>query len=1091
MKNRHLVKILMMAVMTVVPFCVFAQVKQVFQVLHFETKQPIQGAKTQLYVGPQNEKQNVLALTTNAQGIAVANLPADMKGGFLDLDAWKLEGFLSLGRAPEFIYSYFQTKDTIRYYMIEKQTYRKEKLDVFEQIFRYHYLEDMVPVSQMFRDTVKAHPELAKNNVNRLIETTFDNVNMVGDCYEDAASVNKYDFSYYDEPQFAEVLQLLRTGNVSKAVEIVKSHIDLKDNSYNNLRWIDLYRDIMMLEYAPESEEPLCTYSEVLYRNHYSPRVAVWYINDLERNSDYAKADSIIRLEKPHNKDPRSACNLIPSFIQYLDGSDNAKLKAISEELLQVALNTYKQYPDQSNLFEIFWVYKNLYYTYAVLEDSVSATRTIDSAMAVTQRYIEPFVDDYAKNQQIVKMMRNLLAVVTADRRYISDSLLYCIYDEMYNAAKANYDQDTTNLFLQLQLSECALRWLKEAPEPEDNTEKHTAVLEQLVNLEFKLSKEFPDFYPLQNVQVASQLLAQRLVNPSSNEQLQDAFRQYERSFDVVNAQFPKSFIDHYIRFNSMIEGYLTANQQFALVTELSAFTDRLLNLKADNDPQKFLVVKAQNANEMAENLYSEEMYEEAIAYYMQSNEFYEKAIPQDESLWIPYLTNYLQMGDAHLYQNQFDKAMLTYQKILDFESQIPASVLPRYTQLKGSVYYYRGDVYRSTENLKQADKEYKTAEKYYKKSVAMGNNEAYQQLGEMYWGKAVVASQQEDMKKCRQFVEQSVAYYDAAPADRPLQTYERAKSVMAEFYKQEQNAEKYYKTVADLTDYYRKYGEYSTDYAAKLVQNAEIMVNSGTISKEEMLTYSIDIMSGLLSLNDAGEDVEMPYLRGMFNLARAYTVNDSVLTAVQLYRKCLAMNEMMFKDTAVDTYKGNMVEVYSKMATCYELMADEIDTSHAELWNYRAIDARDTMITLLKDLSAAGDVNSTYRTAVQYKNNAVVFYDLDMIPSAQDYMDKSIELLQMLYNSEYKTEVEEDLILHYYLKGVMYEEKGNDDEKAVENFRKAVEYGENADTSEGVSRYYFMAVNELIEQLSKNSSANAKELAKLTKIQKNLKKLF
>jgi len=199
----------------------------------------------------------------------------------------------------------------------------------------------------------------------------------------------------------------------------------------------------------------------------------------------------------------------------------------------------------------------------------------------------------------------------------------------------------------------------------------------------------------------------------------------------------------------------------------------------------------------------------------------------------------------------------------------------------------------------------------------------------------------------------------------------------------------------------------------------------------------------------------------------------------------------VMFKDTAVDTYKGNMVEVYSKIATCYELMADEIDTSHAELWNYRAIDARDTMITLLKDLSADGDVNNTYRAAVQYKNNAIVFYDLDMLPSAQDYMDQSIELLQMLYNSEYKTEVEEDLIFHYYLKGVMYEEKGNNDEKAVENFRKAVEYGENADTSEGVSRYYFMAVNELIEQLSKDSATNSKEIAKLTKIQKNLKKLF
>jgi tetratricopeptide (TPR) repeat protein len=300
---------------------------------------------------------------------------------------------------------------------------------------------------------------------------------------------------------------------------------------------------------------------------------------------------------------------------------------------------------------------------------------------------------------------------------------------------------------------------------------------------------------------------------------------------------------------------------------------------------------------------------------------------------------------------------------------------------------------------------------------------------------------------------------------------------------------EKYYQTVAGLTDYYRKYAGYSPEYAAKLVDNAETMIG-GDISVEEALTYSHDIMTGLIYLNEAGKDVELPYLRGMFNLARAYTLNDSVTSALDLYRQCLAMNEMMFKDTAVTTYKGNMAEVYGKIANCYEMMAEDVDTAHSELWYYRAIDARDTLIDLLKELSNDGDVNKTYRAAVQYKNNAMVFYRLEMIPSAQDYLDKSIELLKMLYNSEYKTEVEEDVILHYYLKGYIYAENNNN-EKAVENLRIAVDYGDKSDTSEGVSRYYFMAVNELIELLSRDTAANAAEIAKLTKTQKALKKFF
>lgn len=1072
----------------------YAQVKQVFQVLHFDTKQPIVGATNTLYVPSPAAKEHVVTLTTNAQGIAVVTLPADMKGEYLSMDGWRLDGYTNLGRAPENLYSYYQTKDTIRYYMVEKQTYRKERQNLFEQLYRYHYREDFVPVSTMFRDTVKAHPELAKSHVNKIIEATFDNVSTVSSCEEDAESLNKYDFDMYYEPQFNEVLLKLRSGDVNKAVEIIQSHIDLKDNSYNNMRWINLYRDVMFLEYAPESEEPLCTYSEVLYRNNYSNRALSWYIVDLERNGEYAKADSLIRLEKANNKNPRLTSIFCPSFVQYLNGSDNAKLKSVSEDNLQAILGAYQKYPDKSNMYEVFWIYKNLYYTYLILEDTTLATRTIDSAMAYAERYVATYDDQYGKNQQTIEMMQDLLTVVTVDAHYIADSLLYQIYEKMYEAAKTNYDQDTTNLFLQLQLAECALRWIKESPEPEDNAERHNEVLSQLVDIEFKLSKEFPDYYPVQNVQITSQLLAQRLLNPSSDDQIKDAFRQYEKSFDVVNAQFPKAFIGHYLRFNSLLEGFLTSNQQFVLTSEISDFTDRLLNIKADNDPQKFLVVKAEYANEMAESLFEDELYEEAVAYYLLSNEYYEKAVRNDDQLWIPYLTNYLQMGDAHLYQNQYDKALMTYKTILDFEPQIPASVMPKYTLLKGSVYYYNGDIYRAMDDLKRAEKEYKTAEKYYKKAVALGNTDAYMQLGEMYWGKAVMASRQGNIKKCKQFIEQSVAYYESTTMERPLKTYLRAKSVLADFYKQENNVEKYRQTMSELTDFYRQRVDYSDEFASKLVENAEEMLNSDLITKEEALVYSRDILVGLLYLNDAGEDVQLPYLRGMFNMARVYTANDSVLQAIDLYRSCLELNEVMFKDTAEETYKSNMVEVYIKMASCYVKMAEDIDSAHSELWYYRAIDVRDTLIDLLKDLASDGDVNMTYRLAMQYKNNAMTFNELDMIPSAQDYLDKSNEQLLMLYNSEYKAEVEDDVIKNYYLKAAIYSDNDNV-EKAMENYRKAIEYGDDSDMSEGVSPFYYLSIMSVLEELEKDKDANATEIAKLKKKAKaaegKLKRLF
>ena len=166
-------------------------------------------------------------------------------------------------------------------------------------------------------------------------------------------------------------------------------------------------------------------------------------------------------------------------------------------------------------------------------------------------------------------------------------------------------------------------------------------------------------------------------------------------------------------------------------------------------------------------------------------------------------------------------------------------------------------------------------------------------------------------------------------------------------------------------------------------------------------------------------------------------------------------------------------------MADSYEKMAEDIDTAHSELWYYRAIDTRDTLIELMKEINTDGDVNRTYKTAVQYRNNGGLFYKLDMIPSAQDYFDKSIDLLMMLYNSEYKAEVENDVIQNFFLKGAIYSENRND-AKAIENLRKAVEYGEKIESGD-VSGYYMAAMASLLEILEKDKEANAAEIAKLT----------
>ena len=114
MKNTN--KLIITILSSTLTLTISAQVKQVFKVVDFDTKLPVAGATTMLYGQ---------ALTTNAQGVAVASLPADKKGAFLPLEQWKKEGLVYVGRAPESLFGLFQTNDTLKFYMTEKQQYRK------------------------------------------------------------------------------------------------------------------------------------------------------------------------------------------------------------------------------------------------------------------------------------------------------------------------------------------------------------------------------------------------------------------------------------------------------------------------------------------------------------------------------------------------------------------------------------------------------------------------------------------------------------------------------------------------------------------------------------------------------------------------------------------------------------------------------------------------------------------------------------------------------------------------------------------------------------------------------------------------------
>ena len=404
-----------------------------------------------------------------------------------------------------------------------------------------------MPTAQDFRDSIKAGAASVTATANAIVESTFRINNIVKTCASDASELQRYEAYPVEKPQFAEVLALARKGEVNEAVAKAKEHFKLDDNSKENLDWIDLYRYLRLMESSDEDEDSLYKYSELLYKNHYEPYSAVDYINDLCRNSLYDKANEIARLEKPNNNNPRYAPAFEPVFIQYVVNPDRAKLKATAEQQLEKVSKIYEQYPCFLTLGDLFWTQKNLYYAYAFLEDSVSAARTINSALATVQKMLMYEFDDYGKNQKLIKNYQNILAVLNYNLAYTPDSIVYLLYEGLYNASLENFKSDTSNLFLQLQLAENAVQWLQNVPEMEGRAVRQKEILEQLAKVEFKLSETFPEFYAAQNVQVASQHVGSCLVTSASNEELLKAFRMYEQSYDVVNVAFPNAFNEIYL----------------------------------------------------------------------------------------------------------------------------------------------------------------------------------------------------------------------------------------------------------------------------------------------------------------------------------------------------------------------------------------------------------------------------------------------------------------------------------------------------------------------------------------------------------------
>lgn len=1045
------------------------QVRQIYKILEYPSNKPLAGASCTLYGQ---------TITTNAKGVAVLNLPKERKGDYLPREAWYLDQYQYLGRTPSSQYQYFQSNDTLKLYMIKTADLRTEELDLFTRYYNFSFPTHSRQLLA-YNDSLRLHPERDKTYAQTIINfCTSTYSKFVSDVYADAQStIHLYS---YDKDTQGEIPEILRGGDVGRAVAAAKAQIKPDDNSKNNLQRIAYYLTLRDMNLATEDTQPTLDYNKILYEQHYSINSTPNYIFALLGDKRYDKAYTIAQKEKDNLHLPSVEYAYQPYPYQYFN-KDNDSLQLIMTQNTRIFQNNYRKYPSTDMLDDLAWQYRSLILMYEYLTDTTNTNLMIDSTLLLYNQCISDDKNDIiAKNQNLIWTYSSIVEYLYFGFSSKMDSTLLAMTTAIRQAAKENYTLQPDNLFMQLQYAARTNDYIDVLSMNGQDDSLLAAALRDLSVINEILAVKYPEMFTVENMVTKSQLLGVDMSNDPGENNIRTSFRKFKETYPTVNSLYPDIFTSTYLSFVSAISDAAHNSHYTLLAADADTFIDELLRQAAQKAGHTFDVQKAQYLNNMAEQIYHQQDYAKSIHYYEQANEYFQKATVQDPTQWTPFLRNFLQMGDAYLYQGQFMEALNTYHKVLTYENQIPADQAASYTLMKGNVSYYEGDLWGEQGDAATAEKCYKKAEKLFKKAVQLGDASAYHSLGEMSLTRAIRQYKQGNVKNVYPLTEQSVKYYESYPIEQPLQRYVQAKSIIEDYYWNKKDSVKYVNNLRGFADYYHKFAEYDTFYVKKSIEYTAKLLRYN-LSPEDELRYNRNIVTDYERILPM-TGLTLPYLQRNFQLAKAYQAVDSIPQAIKGFEECLSLNAKMYLDTAPKTCMANEIDIYKALIECNSTMGEqyEDEESVSQEWYGKALNASDTLIRIMERLRKEDDADQTYRLALQYYRNAILCTQTEWTSIALTQLDKSNNLLIELYNDKYKDETEFEIIRNYYVKGLVAEDMSNTT-LAKECYQAAVGYAEKASDLRDVADLYYAVVNNWLEILEHRDGAQ--DTATITKL--------
>lgn len=1057
------------------------QVRQIFKILEYPSDKPLEGATCTFYGQ---------TITSNAKGVAILNLPSDRKGDFIPRSQWFLDQYVYVGRiSAAAMYQFFQSRDTMRLYMVKEADYTADVLKLFKKHFDFAY-KTSAQALLAYNDSLLLHPSHYEHYAQELMDQASPMHSQLSkNAWSDAINTlpcNLFCFS----PEIQEgVTDILQSGDINRAVAAAKAKIHPDDTTLANLYRILFYLTLRELELATQDTQSVLNYKKMLYEQHFSINSASDYIYALTDEEKYDEAESIARKEKANPHLPVNEFVFHPLPNKYL-WKDDDSLRISANRRTQIIQDVYRRYPSIDILEYVAQCQFAQCAVYQYLSDTLNANRSLDSSLNLYTQCMEAnHSSAMLRNQQKISVYTRLLEYIDRGTSKWMDSVQLALSTAIWQAAKENYEMDTDNVFLQLQYADKCAQYIDMLSGTGASDSLWEAPIRALSVLDDILVTKYPEVFTVENITTKSLLLSIDLYQNPGESNIRNSFLKFKEAYSAVNTLYPNIFTTKFFALASAVVEIARDNDYKLLAADADLFIEELLLHQAQHDGKSFDLQKALYFNEQAEEWYELENYSKSIHYYERANEQFQKVITENPSSWDLFLLNFLQMGDAYMLQEQFDEALNTYRKILSYEKQIPADQTATYTMMKGNAYYFEGDVWGHQGDWTTAEKCYKKAEKFFLKAIQTGESRASQPLGEMYFMKAIRQYTQGNIQKVYPLIEQSVKYYESAPFEKPLQRYEQANSILLDYYLEKEDSVHYVNRLRGFSNYYHQFAEYDTSFANNSIYYTGKYLNINIPPEEEFL-YCRNIVTDYERILPM-TGLTLKYLQRKFQLAKAWQEVDSLQQAIDEYKECLSLNTIIYRDTAPDFCLANETEIHKALITCFSAMGElyEHEENLSKEWYDKALEASDTLIQIMEHLRTGNDAEQTYDLAIQYYRNAFLCAQTEWLSVALTQLDKSNELLLELYNGHYKAETEFDIIRNHYLKGMIAEDMGNTT-LAKECFFAASEYAERASDPNNTAALYYEVVSNWLRILEVTEDGqDAVTIAKLKQLKTMLSK--